>query len=110
MMNEFIQEFTASGSALRLAIKDLIDQEGYVTTAGSRARAENCAPSEQDAVCLRGARQAQVQIIGRTNMHELAYGVSGINPWYGTPVNPLGKDLVPGGSSSGSAVAVAVGT
>jgi amidase len=110
MMNEFIQEFKASGSALRLAIKDLIDQEGYVTTAGSRARAENCAPSEKDATCLRGAREAQVQIVGRTNMHELAYGVSGINPWYGTPVNPLGKDLVPGGSSSGSAVAVALGT
>ena len=107
-MNEFIQEFTTSGTALRLAVKDLIDQEGYITSAGSRALAESSLPAERDAVCLQGARDAHVQIVGRTNMHELAYGVTGINPWYGTPVNPLGKHLVPGGSSSGSAVAVAL--
>jgi amidase len=47
--------------------------------------------------------------VGRTNLHELALGVTGINPWYGTPVNPLDPMRVPGGSSSGSAVAVAVG-
>ena len=107
-MNEFIQEFNVSGTALRLAVKDLIDQEGCITSAGSRALAESSTPAEKDAVCLQGARDAQVQIVGRTNMHELAYGVTGINPWYGTPVNPLGKNLVPGGSSSGSAVAVAL--
>jgi amidase len=45
--------------------------------------------------------------VGRTNLHELALGVTGVNPWYGTPVNPLDPSLVPGGSSSGSAVAVA---
>jgi amidase len=106
-MNEFIQEFSPSGTALRLAVKDLIDQEGCVTTAGSRALADS-PPAEKDALCLQGARDAQVQIVGRTNMHELAYGVTGVNPWYGTPVNPLGKNLVPGGSSSGSAVAVAL--
>jgi amidase len=47
--------------------------------------------------------------VGKTNLHELALGVTGINPWYGTPVNPLDPGLVPGGSSSGSAVAVATG-
>jgi amidase len=107
-MNEFIQEFNVSGTALRLAVKDLIDQEGCVTSAGSRALAESSLPALKDAVCLQGSRDAQVQIVGRTNMHELAYGVTGINPWYGTPVNPLGKNLVPGGSSSGSAVAIAL--
>jgi amidase len=107
-VNEFIQEFKVSGSGIRLAVKDLIDQEGCVTTAGSRALAELSSPAEKDAACLRGAREAQALIVGRTNMHELAYGVTGINPWYGTPVNPLGSDLVPGGSSSGSAVAVAL--
>ena len=45
--------------------------------------------------------------MGRTNLHELALGVTGVNPWFGTPVNPLDPALVPGGSSSGSAVAVA---
>ncbi len=109
-MNEFIQEFNVAGSGLRLAIKDLIDQEGCVTTAGSRALAEHSSPAEKDAACLLGAREGGAIIVGRTNMHELAFGVTGINPWYGTPVNPLGKDLVPGGSSSGSAVAVATGT
>jgi amidase len=107
-MNEFIKEFKVSGSGPRLAIKDLIDQEGCITTAGSRALADSSAPSEKDAACLRGAREAGALIVGRTNMHELAYGVTGVNPWYGTPVNPLGRNLVPGGSSSGSAVAVAL--
>jgi amidase len=47
--------------------------------------------------------------VGRTNLHELALGVTGINPWFGTPLNPLDSSLAPGGSSSGSAVAVATG-
>src|SRR5438034_49487 len=54
-----------------------------------------------------GARAAGVRIVGKTNLHELAFGTSGINPWFGTPTNPLDPGLVPGGSSSGSAVAVA---
>ncbi|HMK63105.1 MAG TPA: amidase, partial [Acidimicrobiales bacterium] len=45
--------------------------------------------------------------VGKANLHELALGVTGENPWFGTPVNPLDARLVPGGSSSGSAVAVA---
>jgi amidase len=49
------------------------------------------------------------RIVGKTNMHELAYGVTGINAWTGTPRNPRYPDRVPGGSSSGSAVAVAAG-
>ena len=63
----------------------------------------------RDAVCMAGARAAGARIVGRTNLHELALGVTGVNPWYGTPVNPLDPTLVPGGSSSGSAVAVATG-
>ncbi len=55
------------------------------------------------------ARAAGARIVGRTNLHELALGVTGVNPWYGTPVNPLDPSRAPGGSSSGSAVAVATG-
>jgi len=56
---------------------------------------------------MAGARAAGAVIVGKANLHELAYGGAGINEWFGTPVNPLDPKLLPGGSSSGSAVAVA---
>jgi amidase len=105
----FITTFSAQGPGLRVAVKDLIDMAGIPTTAGSRVVAESAAPAEADAACLAGLRAAGAQIVGRANLHELALGVTGINPWFGTPVNPLDAALVPGGSSSGSAVAVATG-
>ncbi len=95
---------------LRLAIKDLIDMVGVPTTNGSKVVAAGARPAGADAACLAGTRAAEakgtVVIVGKTNLHELAFGVTGINPWFGTPVNPLDSRLVPGGSSSGSAVAV----
>jgi amidase len=106
-MSTFITRFDTSGPGVRLAVKDLIDMEGVPTTAGCRAVANEAAPAPEDATCLAGARAAGARIVGRTNLHELALGVTGVNPWYGTPVNPLDPRLVPGGSSSGSAVAVA---
>jgi amidase len=56
---------------------------------------------------MAGARAADARIVGKVNLHELAFGATGVNRWYGNPVNPLDPSLVPGGSSSGSAVAVA---
>jgi amidase len=109
MTTTFITRYETSGPGVRLAVKDLIDMEGEPTTAGSRAVAERARPAEKDAECLAGARAAGARVVGRTNLHELALGVTGVNPWYGTPVNPLDPALVPGGSSSGSAVAVASG-
>src|SRR6202042_3278722 len=79
------------------------------TTAGCKALADIAQPAVADAACLAGARAADAAIVGKANLHELAFGASGINQWYGTPVNPLDPDLIPGGSSSGSAVAVAAG-
>src|SRR3954470_23910238 len=93
----------------RLAVKDLIDVAGVPTTAGCKALADTAEPANADAPCLAGARAAGARIVGKVNLHELAYGTSGINPWYGTPRNPIDPDHVPGGSSSGSAVAVAEG-
>lgn len=108
-MTTFIVRFDTSGSGVRLAVKDLIDMEGVPTTAGSRAVADEATPAAADAACLAGARRVGARIVGRTNLHELGFGVTGVNPWFGTPVNPLDPTLVPGGSSSGSAVAVATG-
>ncbi len=108
-MSTFITRLPGTGTGPRLAVKDLIDLRGTITTAGSLAVAESAAPAQADAPCLAGARAADAVIVGKANLYELAYGASGTNPWYGTPVNPLDPDLVPGGSSSGSAVAVADG-
>jgi amidase len=54
-------------------------------------------------------RSANVSIVGKTNLHELAFGFTGVNHHYGTPMNPFNRAIIPGGSSSGSAVAVATG-
>jgi amidase len=109
-MTTFITRLDAgAGTGPRLAVKDLIDVEGVPTTAGSRAVADSASPAAKDAPCMAGARAAGARIVGKANLHELAFGATGINPWFGTAVNPLDPALVPGGSSSGSAVAVASG-
>ncbi len=101
----------ASSGKLRVAVKDLIDMKGYVTTAGSKYLATHGTPAPRDAKCLAGVRRPGVEIVGRTNVTEFAITVSGINEYFGTPRNRLGRKgrFIPGGSSSGSAVAVATG-
>lgn len=99
----------ADSGKLRLAVKDLIDMKGTVTTAGSQHVAETAPPAKRDARLMRGARQPHVQIVGKTNLTEFALGTSGMNEYFGTPINPLDRHRIPGGSSSGSAVAVADG-
>lgn len=103
----FITRYEPKATGVRLAVKDLIDIAGEPTTAGCRALADLGRVAGADAACLAGARAAKAAIVGKTNLHELAFGATGKNPWYGTPVNPLDPSRVPGGSSSGSAVAVA---
>lgn len=106
-MSTFITRFDTSGTGPRLAVKDIIDIAGTPTTGGSRALERIAQPAERDAACLAGARAADARIVGKVNLHELAVLPLGTNPWFGTPVNPLDGALIPGGSSSGSAVAVA---
>ena len=108
-MSTFITRLDAGGDGPRLAVKDLIDVLGVPTTAGSQGVAERAIPALADALCLAGARAAGAVIVGKANLNELAYGASGLNEHFGTPVNPLDPDLLPGGSSSGSAVAVGAG-
>jgi amidase len=94
---------------LRLAVKDNIDMKGVVTTAGSEIFSLTHKPAAKDAACLAIARRRNVKIVGKTNLTEFAVSPSGLNEYFGTAVNPLRRNLIPGGSSSGSAVAVASG-
>ena len=66
-------------------------------------------PPTRDAACLARLRAADVAIVGKANLHELACGGTGVNPHFGTPVNPFDPTCIPGGSSSGNAVALADG-
>jgi Asp-tRNA(Asn)/Glu-tRNA(Gln) amidotransferase A subunit family amidase len=94
---------------IRLAVKDNIDMKGVITTAGSGFFSQTHQPAKKDAACLAIARRRGVKIVGKTNMTEFAISPSGMNEYFGTPVNPLKRSLIPGGSSSGNAVAVASG-
>ncbi len=98
-----------NSKGLRLAVKDNIDMKGVITTAGSEIFSVTHKPAEEDAPCLAIARRRNVHIVGKTNMSEFAVSPSGMNEYFGTAVNPLNRRLIPGGSSSGNAVALASG-
>ena len=89
-----------------VALKDIIDQAGLVTSAGSSFLAE---PAVDDAPVVQRLEAAGAVIIGRTGLHEFAYGFSSENDWWGPVRNPWESSTSPGGSSGGSAAAVAAG-
>ena len=97
-------------AGIPVSVKDLFDVAGQVTTAGSRVLA-NAVPARADAVAVARLCAAGAVLVGRTNMVEFAFSGVGLNPHYGTPVNPadLDTERIPGGSSSGAAVSVATG-
>ncbi|MET8912601.1 amidase [Micromonospora sp. NPDC004551] len=94
---------------IRVAVKDAIDMVGVITTAGCVAVRDRAVPATSDARCLAGVRAAGAYIVGKTTLTELCVSPAGDNTTFGTPVNPVAPDRIPGGSSSGSAVAVANG-
>jgi len=90
-----------------LAVKDLIDTAGVRTTYGSGLYAENV--PERDASVVRRLVDAGAVVVGKTHLPEFAWGVLGTNQWYGTCLNPTHPGKTTGGSSSGSAAALAAG-
>lgn len=93
-----------------IAWKDLFDLNGITTTAGSAVLAD-APPAKADAAVVAALAQAGMVCVGQVNMSEFAFSGLGLNPHFGTPHNPRSVDVarIPGGSSSGSAVAVASG-
>ena len=92
-----------------VSIKDLFDVAGEVTRVGSKVFAEEGKPVTADAPVVRRLRAGGAVVVAKTNMSEFAYTGIGANPHFGTPGNPADRKRVPGGSSSGAAVAAADG-
>lgn len=90
-----------------VAVKDEVNAAGYPMTVGTRVLAG--APATHDATAVARMRAAGALIVGKANMHEIGINVTGLNPHYGTPRNPYDDAFHTGGSSSGSAAAVASG-
>lgn len=93
---------------VRVAVKDLFDVVGRVTAAGNPTLAAG-APATEHAAAVAALLAAGAEVVGKVATDELAMGMFGANSHYGTPLNPAAVDRVPGGSSSGSAAAVAAG-
>lgn len=96
-------------SGLRLGVKDLFDIAGIATGAGNPDWLRSHSVPQHTASAVQKLRDAGAQLLGKTQTDELAYSLNGLNKHYGAPVNPRAPARLPGGSSSGSAVAVASG-
>jgi Asp-tRNA(Asn)/Glu-tRNA(Gln) amidotransferase A subunit family amidase len=94
-------------AGVTLAVKDLIDVEGHATTGGTRALLSAAAQRDADSVAR--LRRAGAVVVGMANLHPLAYGTLSVNAEYGRVVNPHRQEALAGGSSGGSAAAVAAG-
>jgi aspartyl-tRNA(Asn)/glutamyl-tRNA(Gln) amidotransferase subunit A len=103
----FITEVEPGTGGVRLAIKDLFDTAGVRTTYGSAIFREHVPRVTAEAVAQLEA--AGYVNVGKTNLHEFAYGVTSDNEHFGRVPNPLARDRIAGGSSGGSAAALAAG-
>ena len=114
-VNAFVSLFDLSGvpggalSGLSFGAKDLFDISGHVTGYGNPEWARTHAPAVNTAFAVQALLDAGASLKGKTHTDELAYSLMGVNAHYGTPRNSADPRRVPGGSSSGSAAAVAAG-
>jgi aspartyl-tRNA(Asn)/glutamyl-tRNA(Gln) amidotransferase subunit A len=106
-LNAFISLSSEEKSGTVVAVKDLVDVAGMVTTGGGIILPNT--PAADDAPVVKRVRREGCVVVGKTNLHEFAYGVTSVNPHYGAVRNPHDPRMVAGGSSGGSAVAVATG-
>ncbi len=106
-LNAFISLSSETGPGTVVAVKDLVDVAGMVTTAGGIILPDT--PAIEDAPVVKRIRSHGCVVVGKANLHEFAFGVTSVNPHYGAVRNPHDPSRVAGGSSGGSAVAVATG-
>lgn len=106
-LNAFISLTDEEGDGPVVGVKDVVDVRGTVTTGGGTLLPST--PASDDAVVVRRMREFGCVVVGKTNLHEWAFGVDSQNPHHGGVRNPRHPGHVPGGSSGGSAAAVAAG-
>jgi amidase len=107
-MTIVVQALELGGSGPTVMVKDTMDVAGYPTRASSQSL-QDAPPATVHATVVQSVLDAGCRLTGKTSLHELAFGTTGINHWTGTALNPRFPDRIPGGSSSGSAAAVAAG-
>jgi len=109
-----VREFSADEKpplfALPVALKDCFDLEGFRTTAGTRYYAEKNQIAREDSAVAKRLRSQGAIITGKTNLHPLAYGITGENPDFGDCLQPADATLLTGGSTSGGAASVQEGS
>jgi len=103
----FLARPETPGTGIRLAVKDLLDTAGLTTTYGSAIFADHVPTTSAEGVVLLEA--AGYSNVGKTNLHEFAYGITSENPHFGTVPNPVASGRIAGGSSGGSAAALVAG-
>src|ERR1051325_3623807 len=103
----FLAQPDAPAAGIPLAVKDLFDTAGLTTTYGASLFADHVPVETAEAVRLLEA--AGYANVGKTNLHEFAYGVTSMNPHFGWVPNPVAPGRIAGGSSGGSAAALVVG-